>query len=246
MLLCLMKPGPTGLFYICFENDEILDMSKYTQLISKRSLTEQYFKDSFKKKYIKKIKVDVIRHLTVNDRFFVTLDQKSLMRQHKLHEFLIGTKFCFEYDRLTHMFVNNNTKGNITVVYAAVGSKLPKFDYRRLQTVRNIQSTTETISLHIWSYSYVTKKLKRPYKDKCINYRGYNLSSRFEAVIRCANDRSLNETGKLSGGTIIRKSDLKYNNMTFEPSINYQRTQIRICFKKYRDTDCDRTLKLNE
>lgn len=223
---------PDKIMYMCFDNNEVIDYQKYVKLLREKSKKDSLFEKFYSEKDLPGTKLDVMVELNIGERFDIAVNGNIFDYDYEdeVEGFLIGLKFCYQADRVD-LIIQKNWFENLTDLYISMGQRLPLFDYRRLKIVKNIKAP---LVIAIESFTYSTNKLKQPYTDKCFDYGTLNYNSRFDAITKCANMKTIADAGKTSGDIIIRK-----NESTNYGIFSYQNKYDEICAGMFEQFDCN-------
>ena len=166
--------------YICFNSFETFDHEKYIEKLYEKARNEEISRIRIQQIDDRETKNPLILTLTIQERF--QLSNKRIFRE-TFEAFIIGWRMCLHTKR--YYLVPQSELQNVTEIYLSLGKKLPYFDSRRCVSLTNLKKENMKIRFEIMSSSFIVEKLKKPYKDNCIDYTQQNYVDQIDAIASC-------------------------------------------------------------
>lgn len=224
---------------ICFDNEDIFDYDRYVDLLNKTYYGTQSYAPLFESRYKKQRRNSLLYSFSVGDRFDIT--KHFLLRDIRYEEFIIGVTYCLQvHGSTTHNpFLMYYDLDNVSTLYVSHSHPLPFFDFKRLKPIDVAKVKVEEKDVHVTSYFYSIKRLVAPYRDDCIDYAIYGRSHKYDAIVDCINNETLNSNKLLAPCKGITKNDTMFlNRTTFYGTCE----EMLSCYKRYEEVDCDETV----
>lgn len=224
--------------YICFKSFETLSRERYVERFFEKAKNREIPRKLIPGRDSMDSKQFLTLMLTIQERF--QLCNKRIFRNIRGTEFfIIGARTCLQVKGLSmdNYQVLQSELQNVTRIYLSLGKKLPYFDPRRSISIRNLKNLTKgnmTIEFDIMSSAFMIEKLKKPYKDECVDYAQQNYVDKIDAIADCMDVK----LRKNYNGTYVSKNRLitKSNHKFYKYSIGYNNTNE--CESQLNHSDC--------
>ena len=227
---------------ICFKNYEILQYDYYI-----RYIVEQQFGETARRNADSKFtKRKVVASMTLDERFAITMEKRTMIHRDQGIEFIFDSNFCFQVNA-SLVRIERKDIANVTDIGFSKGEPIPHFDPLRLIFMSDLRSPNETILIELRSYLYDIHKLPWPYVDNCIDYQKINNKpNRFIAIADCVNEKTITRRDGLSKSKIFLKGD-GYGNYSIAIASRDIIEDLSIdCKAEHSNFDCNQRVYLTE